>query len=262
MIHDIFLIMGGRDPKDVKLDRIDKYLCLSHRHAKFVSDHHGIPMDKILVTSNGLDLNRFSDRSIKRDPYKLIYSSSPDRGLERLLDFFPELDDRATLHVYYGFENFKDQDYVSRVKNRMESFNKGGKKRIFYHGRIGQEQLAKEFMSSSIWAYPTWFEETFCITALEAMAGGAVTLSSHYWGLIDTVKDGGILIDLKDNRNSVFNPDYTEKWIFECNRLLSDLKYQEEWRNKGFERVKKFSWSAVAEQWHHLFQKGEWEEIQ
>jgi glycosyltransferase involved in cell wall biosynthesis len=262
MIHDVFLIMGHRDKKDVKLDRVEKYFCLSHRHAKFVSEYHGIPMDKISVTSNGLDFNRFSDTSIKRNPFKLIYSSSPDRGLERLLDFFPQLDERAELHVYYGFENFRDQDYVSKVKNRMEAFNTGSKQRIFYHGRIGQDELAKEFQSSAIWAYPSWFEETFCITALEAMAGGAVVLSSDYWGLMDTVKDGGILLPMHDNRNAVFNPEYAQKWISECNRLLSDHTYQEEWRQKGFERVRRFTWSSVAEQWHQYFSTGIFNEIQ
>lgn len=262
MIHDVFLILGNRGQKDVCLDRVEKYFCLSHRHAKFVSEYHGIPLDKILVTSNGLDFSRFEDTSVKRDPFKLIYSSSPDRGLERLLDFFPQLDERATLHVYYGFENFRDQDYVTKVKNRMEAFNKGAKQRIFYHGRIGQDELAKEFQSAAIWAYPSWFEETYCITALEAMAGGSVVLSSNYWGLIDTVKDGGILLPMHDNRNSVFNPEYAQKWISECNKLLSDHNYQEEWRQKGLERVRRFKWSAVAEQWGRFFQTGEWTEIQ
>lgn len=161
MIHDVFLIMNGRDQKDVHLDKIDKYFCLSHRHAQFVSEYHSIPMEKIVVTSNGLDFSRFENKNIERNPYKLIYSSSPDRGLERLLDLFPRLNEKAELHIYYGFENFRDQKYVKRMMGKIDNLN-ANKTRIFYHGRVGQDQLAEEFMSSSIWAYPTWFEETYC----------------------------------------------------------------------------------------------------
>jgi glycosyltransferase involved in cell wall biosynthesis len=261
MIHDVFLIMNGRDKKDVHLDKIDKYFCLSNRHAQFVSEYHGIPKDKIVVTSNGLDFSRFENKNIERNPYKLIYSSSPDRGLERLLDLFPRLNEKAELHIYYGFENFRDQEYVKKMMGKIDNLN-ANKTRIFYHGRVGQDQLAEEFISSSIWAYPTWFEETHCITALEAMAGGCVVLSSDYWGLSDTVKDGGILLPMNDDRNTVFSKVYEDTWVSECNHLLLDNKYREYWRKKGFERVRRFTWSNVAAQWDRYFKKGEWINIQ
>jgi len=262
MIHDIFLIMGGRDQKDVKLDKIDNYFALSNRHKKFVSEHHSIPLDRIKVTSNGLDFSRFDSEEVpERDPFKLIYSSSPDRGLELLLDLFPKIDERAHLHIYYGFENFKDQKYIEKMMNKIKELNKE-KERVFYHGRIGQDELAKQFQTSAIWAYPTFFEETYCITALEAMAGGAVVLSSEFWGLIDTVKDGGILLPLNDNRNNVFEPAYQDAWLDECNKLLTDLDYQKYWRQKGKKRAERFTWTRVAEQWHNLFKSCDWSEIQ
>ncbi|MDB4330333.1 glycosyltransferase [bacterium] len=262
MIHDVFLIQGGRDQKDVKLDKIDKYFSLSHQHKDFVSEYHSIPKDKILVTSNGLDFSRFKPSiEIKRDHHKLIYSSSPDRGLELLLDLFPRLDEKAHLHIYYGFENFRDQEYIDKILKKIGNLNKE-KDRVFYHGRIGQDQLANEFKESAIWAYPSWFEETFCITALEAMAGGSVVLSSDFWGLSDTVKEGGILLPLNNNRNTVHTPEYQDKWVEECNRLLNDIHYQNEWRQKGYERAERFTWESVSRQWDQFFRTGDWSEIQ
>jgi len=261
MIHDVFLIMNGKNKNEVKLDKVDKYLCLSHRHKEFVSAYHSIPKDKILVTSNGLNLDRFK-KTIKRDPHKLIYSSSPDRGLEMLLDLFHRIDSKAHLHIYYGFENFKDQNYINKIMDKISNLNEKLGERIFYHGRIGQNQLAEEFMSSAIWAYPTWFEETFCITALEAMAGGSIVLSSEYWGLVDTVKDGGILIPMHDNRDHTYTAQYGCAWVEECNKLINDLDYQEYWRTKGYRRIEKFSWSSVASQWHTYFTTGNWIEVQ
>ena len=63
MIHDVFLILNqGQNPHDVHLDKIDKYFCLSNSHKQFVSQHHNIPMEKIVMTSNGLDFDRFKNK--------------------------------------------------------------------------------------------------------------------------------------------------------------------------------------------------------
>ena len=159
MIHDVFLIMNNRHSHDVKKDRIEKYFCLSNRHKQFVSQHHNIPLDQIVMTSNGLDFSRFS-KKIKRDPYRLIYSSSPDRGLELLLILLDEVKKKVpkiNLHVFYGFENFRDQEYIKKMRLEIDK-----RDYVTYHGRVGQDQLAEEFMRSTIWSYPTWFEESFC----------------------------------------------------------------------------------------------------
>jgi len=260
MAHDVFLIMNGKHQHDVKQDRVEKYFCLSNRHKQFFSEYHNIPMDKILMTSNGLDFSRFENKNIKKDPNRLIYSSSPDRGLEYMM---PVLDQvykqhpQMRLHVYYGFENFRDQDYITKIKAEMTK-----RSYITYHGRVGQDRLAEEFLRSGIWSYFSGFSETFSITALEAMQSGACVLSSAYWGLIDTVGNAGILIDLHDNYNNIHTDAYKNKWKEECLRLLKDQKYADSWRAKGLERVKKFSWTAVTEQWSDLFLKGTWKEIQ
>jgi len=259
MIHDVFLIQGNRPQHDVYLDKVDKYLCLSHSHKEFVNKYHNIPLDKIVVTSNGLDFTRF-EKKIEKDLYSMIYSSSPDRGLEVLLDLFPHVKTQVpevTLDIYYGFENFQNQEYVAKLMERINS-TEG----ITYHGRVGQDEVAEAFQRSTIWAYPTWFEETYCITALEAMIGGSIVLSSDYWGLKDTVKEGGILLPMPQGKNTVFTKEYREKWVTECIRLLKDKEYQELWREKGKKRVERFTWEAVAKQWHIYFSEGKWTEIQ
>ena len=48
----------------------------------------------------------------------MIYSSSPDRGLELLLSLFPKVKEQvpeAKLDIFYGFENFQDQEYVKKM---------------------------------------------------------------------------------------------------------------------------------------------------
>ena len=259
MIHDIFLIMNKNSKYQVHLDKVDKYLCLCNSHKKFVSEYHHIPLDKILITSNGLDFSRFED-NIEKDPYQLIYSSSPDRGLELLLSLFPKIKEKvpqAKLDIFYGFENFQDQVYIKKIMNLINT-TEG----VTYHGRVGQDELARAFKRSTIWAYPTWFQETFCITALEAMAGGCVPVTSNYWGLTDTIKEGGILLPMHNDASTVHTSEYQTKWVEECVRLLIDKEYLNYWQKKGKERIKRFTWEEVARQWVSYFKNKTWKEIQ
>jgi len=251
--------MGNKDKQAVHKDKIEKYFCLSHRHKQFVHEYHNIPLDQIVVTSNGLDFTRF-DKKVEKDRHRLIYSSSPDRGLELLLSLFPKVKEQvpeAVLDIFYGFENFQDKEYVKKIMEIIE--NTGG---VTYHGRVGQDELAEAFQKSTIWAYPTWFQETYCITALESMVSKCVPVTSDYWGLIDTVKDGGIMLPMNDDANTVFKPEYQDKWIQECVKLLKDDAYLKEWQDKGLSRVSRFTWENVAKQWSTFFSQDEWKEIQ
>ena len=194
-----------------------------------------------------------------RDNYRMIYSSSPDRGLEVLLLIFDKIKEQvpeANLHIYYGFENFRNKEYVAKLM--MEINKRPG---IFYHGRVGQDELAKAFMESSIFSYTCTFQETFCISCLEAMAGGCVVVSSDYWGLHDTVGEGGILLPMSDPKDA-YTSEYQDRYVEECVKLMKDESYRKEWQLKGFERVKRFTWENVAKQWHLYFQQGIWNEIQ
>lgn len=166
MIHDVWLLS---ERTQLFLDKVDKFCVLSEWHRDFVKGYHGIPDDKLWVTSNGLDFGRFEINGIEREPYRLVYSSSPDRGLDTLLYLFdfmraevPELE----LHIYYGFDNWEksillkdDQEQKKKAEEIRAAMKKAG---VFYHGRVGQKELAKEFLKSSLWAYPSDFEESFC----------------------------------------------------------------------------------------------------
>lgn len=138
-------------------------------------------------------------RALKRPHF--VYSSSPDRGLDVLLDVWPEvrkLHDDAQLHVYYGFDNWKKLNAVNKrgliIIEHMESRVRGKElEQIYYHGRVGQHELAAAHLKSMVWAYPTNFSETYCISALEAQAAGAVPVTTRIAALAETVKCGTLL---------------------------------------------------------------------
>lgn len=164
-VHDIWL---GDQNINIYPEKVNKYFVLSPWHQQFFCDHHKLDKSKTHITKNGIDLLRFENLPEKENN-RLIYSSSPDRGLDVLLTCFPrirkEIPD-CTLHVFYGFENWEKsilQSGNKQQKQWMESIKNLMKQEgVIYHGRVGQQKLAEEFGKSSLWAQPTTFEETFC----------------------------------------------------------------------------------------------------
>ena len=94
------------------------------------------------------------------------------------------------------------------------------------------------------------------------MASSCVPVTSDYWGLIDTIKDGGIMLPMDDDPNTVYSPIYQDQWIAECVQLLKDDVYLKEWQDKGLKRVERFTWENVAKQWDGYFKNDNWVEIQ
>lgn len=259
MIHDVFL---SRDRNLLHSDKVDKFLCLSEEHKKFVMSHHNIPEDKILITANGLDLIDIKQK-VKKKRFQCIYSSSPDRGLENLLYMFPFIQEKvpeAELYIYYGFNNIlKIPDKKEWAENLLEKIEKI--EGVFNVGRVDKKKLAKGFLESSVLLYPCSFEETFCVTVVEAMATKCAILSSNYWGLKDTVKDAGILLDI-DYATDTLTEEYKKKFVKEAVRLLKDDDYLAEYQKKGFKRYKKFSWTNIAKVFDEYFKRDIWQKIQ
>jgi glycosyltransferase involved in cell wall biosynthesis len=261
-IHDIGL---GPVGDEVCLPEVDHYLCLSDWHRQFVHEQHGIPLERIRVTTNGVDPARYAHAgSVPRDPRQVIYSSSPDRGLDTLLEVSDAIARHVpgfTVQVAYGFQTWEaliryrdvaaEVAYMERIRKLM------GKPCVRYLGRISQEELARRQAGCGAWLYPTRFTETNCITAIEAGQAGCAILTSHLAGLITTVgDDGGILL-----RGDAYSAEYRERFVEEAVRLLTDGAYRDEWAERARRKMRKLTWAQVAEQWHQLFSHGRFERI-
>jgi glycosyltransferase involved in cell wall biosynthesis len=219
-------------------------------NGKFVA----IPDNKVLVTSNGIPTSTIT--GWKGNPKRLIYMSSPDRGLIYLLDYWPEIRRRvpdAELHIFYGFGVF-DAIYSNNPAKmvwKKQIVNMMNQKGITYHDRVGQQQLEQEINLSGIWAYPTHFEEISCISAMKAQAAGAVPVVTNYAALIETVKNG-LKIDV-----DITTKEGQKQYIDALTGLMEDPKKQDEIRENMMSWAKNyFLWSHVAESWNKILRVG------
>ena len=120
-VHDLHC---GPDWEDSIGSDYDRVLCLSAwAREAFLRFYPGLDGSRVLVTSNGVDPTLFPgspsdkhlDYALGRAPLRVTYSSSPDRGLDKLLDLWPTIYEtclragrlKPELHVYYGFETWR-----------------------------------------------------------------------------------------------------------------------------------------------------------
>lgn len=183
--HD--LIIPGAQMSDF----YKQALCLSNFHKDFFHSSLGVPKDKITVFRNGIEPKRFEGiKDVKKQYGKVVFSSSPDRGLDvamRVMDEVIKKVPEAELHVFYGFDNMKklgmDQE-VARYEMMIRS-----RDYVKFHGNMPQKELTKQISDAQVWLYPTNFLETYCITAVEMALSNVYPVVRNYGALPDTLKD-------------------------------------------------------------------------
>ncbi len=260
-LHDVTAAgtpLGAGDLVREHLEAIDGIVCLSPWHRESVMHAHGITGEKIAVIGNGVDAARFSNaaaREVERVANRCIYASSPDRGLQALLEMFPllrELLPGAELHVYGGFETLDARiarrDDGGALRSRRDALYEAMQQPgVFHHGRVGQAELAREFLRCDLWFHPTSTAETYCITALEAQMGGAIPVSTRLGALETTVADRGILID-----GAPGSAAYTVAALGAIAELQRDPHRKEELRARARAWASEQTWRARAVEWMGL----------
>jgi glycosyltransferase involved in cell wall biosynthesis len=254
-MHDIHV---GPDPGGL-MDGYDIILNPSAWAGETASRHYPrVPIDRFVVTRNGIDPSLYAG-PVGKTGCRAVYSSSPDRGLDKLLDYWPAIRGMrpdAELHVYYGFDTWErmaefNHDRIARLtidifRTRLARMEGQG---VVTHGRVGQAELARAWMGASLWLYPTSFCETSCITAMEAQAAGAWPITSDLAALRETLRHGVRIIppNTRDGYREEFLGHVRSSLEGDDHGRADSLGIVREWmlRNRG--------WDGVARQWEGLF---------
>lgn len=232
---------------DTRVSRhIDAFLAVSEWHAQTMCDASGFPPERAFVIRNGIKRELF-DTVEQKIPKRLIYSSTPYRGLALLPKIFGEIVQKhpdASLHVFSGYEVYGGSQSTPPAQLAEFEQIKGELLKlpnVYIKGNVLQKDLALEFLRSSILAYPNTFAETSCITAMEAQAAGCVPVTSALGALPETVGDAGMLVPANPG-----SEEYLNAFTQALHELLSDSERLGRLAAKGRERSAQFSWDEVA----------------
>jgi glycosyltransferase involved in cell wall biosynthesis/tetratricopeptide (TPR) repeat protein len=248
-----------------RAERITHLVALSDWSAEAFEAEYDFLEGKTVVVRNGVSLTsqlgveKFpnGDRGFDERKPVCIYSSSADRGLDKLLEVWPQIRFQvpdAELHVYYGFETMDKAISVGRadlaqfrqnIAILVERCN-GEEGGVFMKGRVGQSALYEAMQDARVWTYPTYFTETSCITALEARAAGLACVTTELAALNETLGGHGLRLPLPQDQF------YMDGFVAATVKMLTEPIIWERWHDAALDGIEECSWSARITDWERL----------
>jgi len=179
-------------------NRFDKLVFVSNWQMQAYQKHYGLPWYKCVVLHNAIEPIPYVEKP--KDKIKLIYHTTPHRGLNILISAFDNLCkefDNIELDVYssfkiYGWEQ-RDEPY-----QELFDFCKAHPK-INYHGAVPNSEVRAALQQAHIYAYPNTWLETSCISLLEAMSAGLFCVHPNYGALYETAANWTWMYQWQDN---------------------------------------------------------------
>lgn len=182
--------------------KFHKIIFVSHWQQQQYISKYQIPWSRTTVLKNAINPfsvdidNKFSD--IEDKEINVVYHSTPHRGLELLVPAFEELEDKNThLHVFSSFNLYgwpeRDkpyQDLFDRIKNN---------ERMTYYGAVDNDTLREHLAKMHVFAYPSIWPETSCISLIEAMAAGVCCIHPTYAALPETSCNLTFMYDMHED---------------------------------------------------------------
>lgn len=179
----------------------DWYVFNSHWNYEKFRYFFDIPCEKSIVIKNGI--NFFPQRKVykKGEPIKIIHHCTPWRGLNVLLRAMQEIKDpNITLDVYsstqvYGDDFKKHND--DQFKPLYEQAN--ALPNVNYIGYKPNEFIRDVMPKYDMFVYPSTFEETSCVSALEALASGVHVITNNFGALYETCSEWPVYVNYNNN---------------------------------------------------------------
>lgn len=222
----------------------DKIVALSGFHKNYLIETNGVPEDKIVLGFNGINPEDFDVDHGPKNSLKVVFSSSPDRGLVQSIDIVKRAREISKLdielHCFYGTENMRKMgmaDWANSIEQKItdNSF-------VVYHGMVTKKELMKHFLEAAVWLYPADFIESFCITAWEALAAGVWPIVRDMGALKYTMREA-----IEQNMCDVLSQEVTDqKSIDIWAATLVDAIREKKYLRVKFEKDA-HSWERVAD---------------
>ncbi|MFI5072115.1 MAG: glycosyltransferase family 4 protein, partial [Terriglobales bacterium] len=218
-----------------------------------------IPSSRIEVVYNAID-QRFlhghatdADRQLLAERYQITYPFllyagriSPHKNLVRIIEAFSAL--KAELEKEGKFPDLKliiIGDELSKHLDLRRTVVRGGVQNdVRFMGFVPIDVLRIFYDLAKVFVFPSLYEG-FGLPPLEAMAHGTPVVTSNTSSVPEVVGNAAVLV----NAENVF------EIMRALLRVLLDTSLRERLKQRGYEQVRKFSWTASAQQIFNIYEQ-------
>jgi len=256
-LHDTWDDPESQHLKDKdSLARFAKLVFVSNWQLSTYNMGLGVPYHNSVVLKNAIDpitLHK-DDKGKEGDPIRVIYHTTPHRGLNLLYAAMNEiagrLGDKVHLDVYSSFEAY---GWKERDKPYEELFQLiKDHPQMTYHGYKPNAVVREALRKAHIFGYPSIWPETSCISAIEAMSAGCEVVCSNLAALPETTGCFSRMYQFSEDMNTHANIFANELWAsiqnFWDENNQRKIAFAKNWTDNFY------NWDNRAAEWTDLLQ--------
>lgn len=201
-LHDLW-----NDPEALHLQdeeqrkRFSKLVFVSNYQLSTYNMGLGVPYSESVVLKNAIE--PIEEHNKPTDQVRLIYHTTPHRGLNIVYAaveaIAAQLGDQIHLDVYSSFEAYgwpeRDEPYKPLYEKIKEH------PQMTYHGFKPNPVVREALKQAHIFAYPSVWQETSCIAAIEAMSAGCEVVCPNLAALPETTMGYARMYQFNEDMN-------------------------------------------------------------
>jgi glycosyltransferase involved in cell wall biosynthesis len=210
-----------------------------------IARHYGVPAERIRVTYNGVDAQRFHPAGpgephdatclaalglASRGYLLTVGRLEPRKNHETLIRAYAQLPPDAPPLVIVGQRDFT----FDRIFTTIDEL--GLRSRIKLLDKVGDDTLPMLMRHARLFAYPA-FAEGFGMPVAEALASGVPVITSYTTSLPEVAGDAALY---------THDPHDATELAQLMRRVLGDDTLAQAMAAKGLERARAFDWAASA----------------
>lgn len=234
--------------------RFKKIVMVSDWQMQQYNNFLGVPYSDCAVMRNAIE--PFSADVLKKLPgekIKIIYHPTPHRGLEILVPVFERLcewHEDLQLDVFSSFGIYgwaeRDAQYAEVIQRCKDHPN------INYHGSQPNEVVRVALAEADIFAYPSIWQETSCICAIEAMSSATLVVTPNLAALPETTAGYAMMYQYNEDQQK-----HANTFLQVLDNAISMIRNQSTGLANHLAGTKAYadsmySWSNRAKHWRAL----------
>jgi FkbM family methyltransferase len=213
---------------------ITGYICSSQWHKEYILEKYKLPQDKVHVIGLGIDTDMCLRllNITEKVKNRFIWVSDYNRNLEDFVKKFAIIKAYlvdAELHIY--------RDLPEELKKKWQYLDY-----IKLKGHQDNKIILQAMASAEYFCLISDFEETFCLSALEAQAMKCICITTDLAALKSTIGDRGLVV----TKHTLLD---------ELASLLEDDARKTNLQNKAHKWAMQQSWNKISKQWISLFKR-------
>mgnify|MGYP001230264530 FL=1 len=233
--------------------KYDYYVFNSHWCYEKFRMGFNVPTERCTVIKNAVE--PFPNKEFKRNgKLKMIYHSTPWRGLNVLLGAMQlikskdvELDVYSSTQIYGDqFKDANDSQYKDLYEQAKSLPN------VNYIGYVNNDEIRKKLPSYDVYCFPSIWEETSCISAIESLAAGLHMITTNYGALFETCSEWPVYINYTNDYKQLaqlfaFSIDEVNAYLYK-GTVPHFLKSQQQFFNQFY------SWERRKGEWTNFLE--------